>query len=88
MTARQDIGLHPEIRSIQHANAVTKRFRKRDISGQSFDGAQAIRDVVASLEKRGLMKRQNKFDITRSTDPVTPDSMAIHQDGNDYGEYS
>ena len=51
-----------------------------------MDGGLAIRNVVSSLKKRGLDKRQNNFDILESESPDTENSMAVHQDGNDFGE--
>ena len=80
----QDNGLHPEIRAVQHANAVTKKYRKRGIPGPDIDRELAIRNVLNSLQRRGLTKRQT-YDILKSNEPTTPDSMAVHQDGEDIG---
>lgn len=83
-----DNGLHPQVRAVQHANAVTKKFRKRGIPGPDTDRGLAIRNVISSLEKRGLEKRLNNFDILKSDPPTTADSMAVDQDGSDFSYFS
>ena len=87
LTHYQNDGLHPQVRAVQHANAVTRRYRKRGIPGPVVNEELAIRDVVSSLEKRDLEKRQNDFEIDRSKDPGSPGAMAVHQDGLDYGKF-
>lgn len=85
---RADNGVHPQIRAVQHANAVSKKFRKRGIPGPDVDRELAIRNVISSLEKRELKKRQNTFEFLRSDKPTTRDSMAVDQDGNDFSYFS
>lgn len=88
---RADNDLHPQIRAVQHANSITKKFRKRGIPGPDIDRKLAIRNVISSLEKRNLKslkRRVNNFDILRSDTPTTPDSMAVDQDGSDFSYFS
>jgi len=80
--------LHPQVRAVQHANAITKRFRKRGIPGPEIDGKAAIQNVIASLKKRDLKKRLNNFDYLRSEDPGKHGSMAVDQDGSDFSYFS
>jgi len=85
---RADNGLHPQIRAVQHANSITKKYRKRGAPGPYVDGELAIRNVAASLKKRGLDKRQNNFEILESEDPDTTNTLPVHQDGNDFAYFS
>ncbi|KAF8418591.1 aspartic peptidase domain-containing protein [Tirmania nivea] len=83
-----DNGLHPQIQAVQHANAITRKFRKRGVPGPDIDRELAIRNVVSSLEKRDLKKRANNFEILKSNTLPTDDSMAVHQDGGDFAYFS
>ncbi|KAF8431037.1 aspartic peptidase domain-containing protein [Terfezia claveryi] len=85
---RADNALHPQIQAVQHANAVTKKFRKRGIPGPDIDRKLAIRNVISSLEKRNLKRGLNNFEILRSDTPTTADSMAVDQDGSDFSYFS
>lgn len=63
---------------------MTKKYRKRGVPGPEIDAEAAIRNVLKSLEKRGVVKRANNFEILKSKVPDTPNSLAVHQDGSDY----
>ncbi|KAF8475037.1 aspartic peptidase domain-containing protein [Kalaharituber pfeilii] len=82
--------LEPEIEAIVHANAVTKKYRKRGVNVPDFDSEEALHNALANLERRGVKKwkRQNSFDFLRSNEPKTPDSLAVHQDGHDFSYFS
>lgn len=85
---RSNTGLHPEIRHIQQANTITRKYRRRGIGGPEIDGSLAIRNAVESIEKRGLLVKRQDDAIVRSKEPSTPDSLAVHQDGHDFCMYS
>lgn len=97
-----DNGLHPEIRSIQAANRVTERFRRRGLEGPSVDGEKVVQQLEQSLERRGLLPKRESSGgpdtesrrasatagIIPAETPRTPDSMGVGQDGTDVSYFA
>ena len=76
---------HPGVNNVHHADAATRKYRKRSLPGPDINARDALEDAVVIVPLQPVTPSPS---VLTASEPTATDSLAISQDGNDFSYFS